>query len=491
MAIWQSLKNKAAAQATSLACVAALTIGLTAAYRVRTGVYTPPLSDNEVAPLIAFDRAMECVAQRVTPAVVNISAVAHEKQTANDDSMQRQFRQFFGPDMAPQNRVEHIGGSGVIISPDGYIVTNNHVVNGVTDIRVTLNDKREFTGHIVGTDPLSDLAVVKINATGLPNAPWGNSSELKPGENVLAIGNPLGLTFTVTRGIVSALNRPRMAEDPHARGSYIQTDAAINYGNSGGALVDVRGEVIGINTAMYSEIGGFDGIGFAIPSNLARSVADQLIQHGSVVRGYIGIGATDVTPSVGASLGLKKVSGALVNQVESDSPASRAGLRVYDVITSVNDTQITSADDLQNVIGQTAPGSTANVEVIRNGKPAEVKVTVGKLDDGKEASNHSANAGAASARLGIQAGDLNDEVRDQLHLPANVHGVLVAGTEPGGPADNAGLSRGDVIMEVNRQPVSNVSELRDQLRRAAKGSDILLLVYSHGASRIVAVHPQQ
>jgi serine protease Do len=499
--VWKNFKHRAVTQALSLVTVAALTIGGMAAYRNRIGTSnTPPLSDNEVAPLIAFDRAMENVAERVTPAVVNISAVAHERTAElpqDGGDLPPFFGQFFGPGsqffgqgMMPRNQVEHVGGSGVIISPDGYIVTNNHVVKGVSDIRVTLNDKREFAGRIVGTDPLSDLAVVKINADNLPNAPWGDSRQLKPGETVLAIGNPLGLQFTVTRGIISALNRPRLADDPRARGSYIQTDAAITFGNSGGPLVDVRGQVIGIDTAMYSTNGGYAGIGFAIPSNLARNVAEQLIEHGKVVRGYIGIGATDVTPAESKSLGLTRVNGALVNQVEPNGPAAKSGLRVYDVITGVNGTAIASADDLQSAIGQTAPGSTAKLEVMRDGKPTTVTVLVGELG-GTRAGSDRADASSSGARLGIQAGELTPEIRDQLQLPAGINGVLVASTEPGGPADNAGISRGDVILQVNRHPVSSVASLREQLRQAGKGTDLMLLVFTHGSSRIVIVHPQQ
>src|SRR5579864_9197797 len=305
------------------------------------------LDYNSVSALLALDQAMETVAARVTPAIVNVtvtSKVSPDRgdtaeqdngQNGNDDD--NGWQQFFGPDspfgkrffqMQPQRpQIEHGLGSGVIISPDGYIVTNNHVIDGATDIRVTMSDKRILQAKLVGRDKLTDLAVIKVNASDLPSVPWGDSTKLRPGQTVLAFGNPLGFRFTVTRGIVSALNRPNPAQDRRAPGEFIQTDAAINQGNSGGPLVDAHGEVIGINTFLVSPSGSFSGMGFAIPTQIVKPTVDALIRNGKVEHGYMGIGISDVTPDEAKFFNVKTASGAVVSQVEPDSPAAKAGLK--------------------------------------------------------------------------------------------------------------------------------------------------------------------
>src|SRR5438067_4430823 len=281
-----------------------------------------PLDENSVGALLALDHAMETVASRVTPAVVNVAVTSKSKQTAAFDDqsgdMEHFFGQFFGPGMGPQMRprgpeVEHGIGSGVIITPDGYIVTNNHVVNGAVDIRVTMSDRRILPAKLIGTDPLTDVAVIKLNGTNFPSVPWGNSTELRPGRTVLAFGNPFGFRFTVTRGIVSAVNRPNpYSDDPRKPGEYIQTDAAINQGNSGGPLVDSRGEVVGINTFLISPSGAFSGMGFAIPAQIVKPTAETLIRYGKVSHGYMGVGISDVTPENSKFFNMPKAEGALV-----------------------------------------------------------------------------------------------------------------------------------------------------------------------------------
>src|SRR5215472_14842342 len=334
-----------------------------------------PLDDNSVGALLSLDHAMETLAARVTPAIVNVAVTSKVKaaEMSGDDTEGMQqffgpnFREFYGPNFRQfrQPQVEHVGGSGVIVSPDGYIVTNNHVVDGAQDIRVTMSDKRIFKGKLVGTDPLTDLAVIKIDGSNLPSVPWGDSKELHPGQTVLAFGNPLGFRFTVTRGIVSALNRPNpYTDDPRKPGEFIQTDAAINQGNSGGPLVDARGEVVGINTFLISPSGAFAGMGFAIPSQIAQPTVQTLIRDGKVVHGYIGIGITDVTPENAKFFDMQHSSGAVITQVESDSPGAKAGLKVGDVVTGIDGKNVGGAGELQADVGMKKPGTTLKLDVM-------------------------------------------------------------------------------------------------------------------------------
>src|SRR5579884_2997020 len=353
-----------------------------------------PLDDNSVNALLSLDQAMEKLAARVTPAIVNITVTARAK--AEPVQLPEDFQRFFGPNgqqffghpSRPQTEIEHGLGSGVIISPDGYIVTNNHVVNGATDIRVTMSDRRIFTAKLVGTDPLTDLAVIKIDGTSLPSIPWGDSTKLHPGQTVLAFGNPLGLRFSVTRGIVSALNRPNpYSEDRRKPGQFIQTDAAINQGNSGGPLVDVRGEVVGINTFLISPSGAFSGMGFAIPTQLVRPIVDQIIKTGKVSHGYMGIAIGDVTPENAKFFDVNNATGALVSQVEDGSPAAKAGLKVGDVITELDGQKVTDASELQMQISEKEPGTKIELGVLRNGKSETIPVTLEALGNREKNAN--------------------------------------------------------------------------------------------------------
>src|SRR4029077_1585253 len=300
-----------------------------------------PLDDNSVSALLALDNAMETLAARVTPAIVNVAVTS---KTKVDDQAQAEIpdemRRFFGPgfnfphQQGPQ--IEHGIGSGVIISPDGYIVTNNHVVDGAVDMRVTMSDRRVLSAKLIGTDPLTDLAVIKVDGHNLPSVPWGDATKLRPGQTVLAFGNPFGLRFTVTRGIVSALNRPNPSRDDARKpGQFIQTDAAINPGNSGGPLVDARGEVVGINTFLISNSGQFSGMGFAIPTQIVRPTVEAIVRDGKVSHGYMGLGITDVTPENAKFFDSKDNLGAIVTQVEANSPAAKAGLKVGDMVRAL------------------------------------------------------------------------------------------------------------------------------------------------------------
>jgi serine protease Do len=451
-----------------------------------------PLDDNSVGALLALDKAMETLAAKVTPAVVNVAVTARgDAHQASDQQMPDfpGFGQFFGQHMRPQQpEIEHGIGSGVVISPDGYIVTNNHVVAGAMDIRVTTSDKRVWTAKLIGTDPLTDLAVIKINGTNLPNLPWGNSTELHPGQSVLAFGNPMGMRFTVTRGIVSALNRPNPEGDARKPGGYIQTDAAINPGNSGGALVDARGQLVGINTFLISQTGGFSGMGFAIPTQIVRPVVNSLVRDGKVSHAYMGVGVADVTPENAKFFHLNDNSGAVVTQVEADSPGARAGLKVGDVIRSLDGKQVDDAGQLQVAVQEKQPDTKIDLEVLRDGKHMSVPVTVQAMNDRGGAATASANDAHGKARWGIGLSDMTPELREQLQVPGDVKGAVVGRVQPGSPADNAGLSTGDVIVEVNRQQVQSAADARNALTRVSKGQDALVLVWSQGGNTFRVLH---
>ena len=363
---WKTLGKPRAAVALTLVLAASF-LAYTSFVPVRAAVSsnTAPLDDNKIGALLSLDQAMEAVAARVTPAIVNVAVTSRVKSQpvaqGMPDEMQRFFGQQFGQRMQPEPRIEHGIGSGVIISPDGYIVTNNHVVDGATDIKVTLSDRRILTAKLVGTDPLTDLAVIKIEGTNFPNIPIGDSSALHPGQTVLAFGNPFGFRFTVTRGIVSALNRPNpYNDDPHKPGQFIQTDAAINPGNSGGPLVNAHGEVVGINTFLISPSGSFSGMGFAIPTQIVTPVVNSLVRYGKVEHARMGVGITDVTPENAKFFEVKDNNGALITQVEPDSPGAKAGLRVGDVITELDGKKVSDAGQLQMEVGEKSPGTALN-----------------------------------------------------------------------------------------------------------------------------------
>ena len=466
-----------------------------------------PMDDSSVSSLVALDNAVEAVAARVTPAVVNVAVTsrvssddASENSNGNGGGNSPQdlppgLRQFFfgqgGQGMKPQPQFEHGIGSGIIISPDGYIVTNNHVVDGATDISVTMTDRKIYHAKLIGTDPLTDLAVVKIDASNLPSAPLGDSTALHPGQTVLAFGNPLGFRFTVTRGIISALNRPNpISADRRSPGRFIQTDAAINPGNSGGPLVNAHGEVVGINTFLVSETGGFSGMGFAIPAQIVRPTVESLIRNGKVSHGYIGIGISDVTPDEAQFFHVNNASGALITQVEPDSPGAKAGLKVGDIITELNGKTVNDAGELQVVVGQSQPGTTLRLKALRDGKSEDLPVTLesmNKADRGSE----SADASHGKPRWGLSLADLTPEVRQQIQAGEEVHGAVVEQVTPGSPADNAGLQGGEVITEVNRHPVHSAADVQKALSEVPKDGDALVLVWSNAGSSFRVLHPTQ
>ncbi|HZB88155.1 MAG TPA: Do family serine endopeptidase, partial [Terracidiphilus sp.] len=478
--------------------------------RVHAASAATPLDDSSVSSLVSLDNAVEAVAARVTPAVVNVSVVSHGSSEDGDgDGSQGQsqgqglqnippaFRFFFGQgggQIAPQQpQLEHGIGSGIILSPDGYILTNNHVVDGSIKINVTLDDRRVFPAKLVGTDKLNDLAVIKIDARNLPTIAWGDSTQLHPGQTVLAFGSPFGyFQFSVTRGIVSALNRPNpYTDDPRKPGDFIQTDAAINTGNSGGPLVNAHGELIGINTFIITGSGSFAGAGFAIPSQIARASADAIIKTGKVEHGYLGISMNDVTPENASFFNLTDATGAIVSQVTPDSPAGNAGLKQGDVLRELNGKKIINGSALQVAVSQTAPGTAINLGILRDGKPETIKLTVGEFHKDTEVASNNSNSDG-HGRLGLTLQNLTPDVRSQLNLPAQVKsGVAIDSVRPASPADDAGLSTGDVILEIDRHPVDSAESFVSQVRAVPAGKDILLLVWSKGGTTYRVLHADQ
>jgi serine protease Do len=444
------------------------------------------------------------VAKAVTPAVVNITTRATRMHESRGPG-QRRPQEFgqpgpfgpegpfrFGPDspqgqpFGPPPDQEFRGGgmgSGVIISPDGYILTNNHVVDGAAELTVILPDKREFKGKIVGTDPKTDIAVVKIDAKDLPHVKWGDSSKLQVGEYVLAIGNPFGLNSTVTLGIVSALGRGRMGITQYE--DFIQTDAAINPGNSGGALVNTRGELVGVNTAILSRTGGYQGVGLAVPTSMAEPVFDSIVKTGKVVRGFLGIGIQDMTQDLAKSFGLKESKGALVSNVAEDSPAEKAGIKQGDVIVAFQGVAIEDPASLQRAVTRTAVGTKATVKLMRDGHEKEATVTIAEQSETKQVAT--IDNAPENAFAGVQVQSLDRQMARELGIQGTSHGVVVVNVEPDSQGDRAGLAQGDVIREINRHPVKAVKDYEKIVSGLKKDEDALLLISRRGSSLFITV----
>ena len=438
------------------------------------------------------------VVKAVMPAVVNISTRRTVRSQGGEVPSQFQddpfFRQFFGEEFfhrfqMPRERRESSLGSGVIVDSAGYIVTNNHVVAKADEIKVLLNDKREFTGKVVGTDPKSDIAIVKINAKDLPVIPWGDSDKLDIGEYVLAIGNPFGLNQTVTQGIVSAVGRANVGIADYE--DFIQTDAAINPGNSGGALVNARGQLVGINTAIFSRSGGYMGIGFAVPSNMTRAVMDSLIKTGKVVRGWLGVSIQEVTPDLAKQFGMKEARGALVNEVIPDSPAAAAGIQGGDIITAFNGKAVDSPSTLRNTVAQTLVGKSVKVDVLREKKSltVDVKISEQPKDIAQVEGETAQGDGKDTALAGVEVRNLTPDIARQLGLPPGTTGVVIAGVEQGSAAEEAGLQEGDVIMQINRQPVRNIGDFKRLAGKLSKKDSSLFLINRQGRKLFLAIRP--
>src|SRR5580704_12572686 len=431
------------------------------------------------------------IVKKVAPSVVKISVTMKGANNPLANSDMDFFRRFFGEDGSRQMNpgqlhapTEHGLGSGVIVSPDGYILTNNHVVNNATEIQVALNDGRQFPAKVIGSDPKTDVALIRIKADGLPALTLADSDKIEIGDVVLAIGNPFGIGQTVTKGIVSAKDRTTsgdMDED------FIQTDAAINPGNSGGALVDTDGRLVGINSAILTHSGGNQGIGFAVPSNLCRWVMDSLVKNGRVERGLLGVMIQNLTPDLAKAFKLDRTTGALVGDVSPDSPADKAGLKSGDVITQFNGQPIQDASQLKLRVAESAPGSTAQLGVSRNGETKTFDVTLGSLPD-KKVAKADGNRGAArrEALAGVGVADLDQNTRAELNIPANVHGAVITEVAPDSAAYEAGLRTGDVITELNRQPVKNAQDAITDTDKPTS-TETLVKVWTKGGSHYLTV----
>ncbi len=436
------------------------------------------------------------VVKAVVPTVVSIKSSKVVKTTGLNNGQGQidpLFRQFFGDQFGGQfnvpdeQRSEGLG-SGVIVSPEGYILTNNHVVDDATDLEVVLSDRRQFKGHVIGKDDKTDIAVVKIDADNLPTITIGDSDKVQVGDYALAVGNPFGVGQTVTMGIVSATHRG-LGNEIEAYEDFIQTDAAINPGNSGGALVNDRGELIGINTAIIAHGSeGNQGIGFAVPVNLARNIMGQIMKNGKVVRAQLGIYPQDVTPTIARQFGVKDSEGALVGEVVAGSPAQRAGLKNGDIILDVNGKQVTDANQLRNMISTMQPNSNVNLKVWRDGAEHTMPVTLGELNP-QEASNRSGRGpnfnGSSGALDGVSVENLTPQVARGLGLSPTASGVVVSQVNQASVAASAGLQQGDVIQEVNRRPVRNVAEFEAAVRNSKQGT--LLLVNRNGHTTYIGV----
>jgi serine protease Do len=475
------------------------------------GSVSSPSADAAAVPP-AFAQGFSEIVKKVTPAVVNIAVTGNEGRRGRRPLPPGPFGGPPGeeppgeepgppipPPPGPPGRPDQSAGSGVIIDPKGYIVTNNHVVDNASQITVTLSDKREFQAKLVGADPKTDLAVVKIEADNLPALKWADYDRLQVGDLVLAVGSPFGLSSTVTLGIISALGRGNVGIADYE--DFIQTDAAINPGNSGGALVNTNGDLIGINTAIFSRTGGSEGIGFAIPSSIALDIVEALTKTGKVVRGWMGIAIQEVTKDLAKSFKLpdQRKGGVLISEVNENGPSYAAGVKRGDIVVAFNDKEIQSVSQLRNMVARTLVGTTARIKVLRDGKEQVIPVKIGERpSDEMLARREPATAPTPAdtekppdnvlASLKVQA--LDAALRSQLNISSKTTGVAIQHVEAGSAAEAAGLQRGDVIQEVNRETIKSLEDYKKATAKVKKEEMVVLLLSRQGNNLFVAVNPK-
>lgn len=444
------------------------------------------ISKESVDVLSRIDRAMAELTAAAKPAVVNISSqrTVTTQPIPNpffDDPL---FRNFFGDQFNKNNKPQkykQMGlGSGVIVGKEGYIITNNHVVQESDEIMVKLSDKRQFKGKVIGADPRTDLAVVKINAHNLPVLSLGDSDKLKVGEKVIAIGNPFGLNQTVTSGIISAIGRADVGIADYE--DFIQTDAAINPGNSGGALVNVKGELVGINTAIATTSGGYQGVGFAIPSNMVRVVMESLIKRGKVIRGWLGVSIQPMTSVLAKQFGLKSEKGILVSDVMEDGPAQKAGIKRGDIILEYGGNEVNDISQFRNIIAIAKPGEEVNIKVLHEGKEETLHVVIGEMPAKLPAAAVETNNGF----IGIHVQSITADQKRMMGIPVSIKGVLVVGVDDDSPAGGV-LQDNDIIMEINRKKISNINDYNTVVGKVKPDQEILMLIYRNGASLYITL----
>jgi serine protease Do len=454
----------------------------------QSGYLPYAVKPNVSRQIMETSRAFSEIVNAVSPAVVNISTtkvIRKDTRSLFEDPFFDLFNPFHDYGV-PKKWKEQSLGSGVIVSSDGYIITNNHVVEKGDEIKVTLFDKRTFKGKIVGADPKTDIAIVRIDARDLPTLMWGDSETLQVGEFVLAIGNPYSLSHTVTMGIISAVGRANVGIADYE--DFIQTDAAINPGNSGGPLVNIKGELIGINTAIFSRTGGYQGIGFAVPSNMVRLVMDQLVQKGKVTRGWIGVTIQELTPELAQKFSLKKSNGALVSDVVKDSPAGKAGITRGDVIIEFNGKEVKDVSNLRNMVAQSKIGSEISMRIFRSGKEYTVKVFIIELprEVAEVVPDQLPNDANVEVLTGLTVMDLTKEIIRQLGFNKDERGVVVVKVEPGSPADEAEIKKGDILKEIDKKSINNVEDF-NRIASNIKKDDTVLLFINRGGKKFYVI----
>ena len=459
-------------------------------YTVATSTRTPMVLEQ------GFSSAVKTAA----PAVVNISSsrVVKTPETGPGGLDEDFLRRFFGEEFmrqfhVPRERRERSLGSGVIVNASGYILTNSHVIDNATEVKVSLSDKRELPGKIIGIDPGTDVAVIRVNADHLSTLPFADSSKVEVGDICLAVGNPFGLGQTVTMGIVSATGRGGLGIEDYE--DFIQTDASINPGNSGGALINVRGELIGVNTAILSPSGGNLGIGFAVPSNMVRTVMDQIITTGKVTRGYLGVTIQDINSDLAKAMKLPNTHGALIGDVDPNGPAAKSGLQSGDIVAEINGKPITDSRELRLIVSAMKPGSQIGMRVLHNGEPHNVTLTLGEMPTPKETVSNNPPppmsrekpSAPEQPRIGVAVTELTPDIAKELKVPTSTKGIVIGDVEEGSSASEAGLEVGDIIDEVDRKPVKTVTDFRNAITNHTSADPILLLISREGHSRFVAV----